>query len=213
MTKDSDRKTDHLSVGGGPSTDEPPGTEHGPRVIQADATIVKTDFQPGDIVLVRLAVHLPDEIHKAITAHFRSMLPDGVHVAVLDANYKSVEILRPNPDAEASARRSDMQRVLDLIEDERLHQIEDLGYTAEHDDENNTVEELAGAAAAYAYAGALTEAGRANYPCEHPPAMWPERWSESFWNPQTRRDDLIRGAALIVAALEKLQRDFETNMV
>jgi len=74
-------------------------------------------------------------------------------------------------------------------ERERQKQIE--GWTPEHDAQHADGE-LAKAAACYALATAKING------C----VMWP--WDWSWWKPKTRRRDLVRAAALIIAEIERL---------
>ncbi|MFD1189688.1 hypothetical protein [Phenylobacterium conjunctum] len=90
--------------------------------------------------------------------------------------------------------------VIEEIAAERRRQIEVEGWTPEHDDEH-TAGELADAAAVYATTrriaderGRLTDVGH----------WWP--WCLSWFKPQGRRRDLIKAAALIVAEIERLDR-------
>jgi len=101
------------------------------------------------------------------------------------------------------------QRTADLVlaevAAERRRQIEREGWTLEHDDEHTNME-LARAAVCYAY-----EATRTDYQRETDagvvPMMWPVEWDESWWKPKDRRRDLIRAAALIIAEIERLDRN------
>jgi hypothetical protein len=65
------------------------------------------------------------------------------------------------------------------------------GYHPLHDD-THCDGELARAAAAY-ITGDIT--------------LWP--WDRTYWKPKTRRSDLVRAAALLVAEIERLDRKGE----
>ena len=80
--------------------------------------------------------------------------------------------------------------VIDEIAAERKRQIEKEGWSLDHDDQH-TSSEMANAAACYA----------ADYDVTH---IWP--WDWKWWKPKTRRQDLIRAGALIVAEIERLDR-------
>lgn len=99
-----------------------------------------------------------------------------------------------------SARSYVTAKVLAEIGRERTAQILVHGWTREHDD-SHTVEELAHAGASYA--ALLT--GRHGH---SPPGLWP--FEDAAWNPKDKRHDLIRAAALIVAAIERLDREEAT---
>lgn len=85
--------------------------------------------------------------------------------------------------------------VIDEIAAERRRQIDVEGWTPNHDDEHGNGQ-LARAAACYA-APLLCHAGSQFN-------LWP--WDWRWWKPKSRRRDLIRAAALIVAEIERLDR-------
>lgn len=88
-------------------------------------------------------------------------------------------------------------RVMPLLVEiigERERQVWEEGFTSGHDAAKNRDGELGRAAACYAMHGK-------RFPLE-PPPEWP--WHHHWWRPKTRRRDLIRAAALIVAELERL---------
>lgn len=105
--------------------------------------------------------------------------------------------------------------VIEEIAAERKRQIEAEGWTVEHDDDHDRGE-LARAAACYAWAGAephqfhrerVTYALVDSYVSDDGmpiKRMWP--WARAWWKPKDRRRDLIRAGALIVAAIERLDR-------
>jgi hypothetical protein len=99
--------------------------------------------------------------------------------------------------------------VIQEIADERAGQKRREGFTADHDDEH-TMSELARAAQAYIqhYVG---QWGRVRddftaemYRTRAAPSCWP--WGLNWWKPKTGRRDLVRAAALIVAEIERLDR-------
>lgn len=85
-----------------------------------------------------------------------------------------------------------------LIAQERMRQVCEEGWTAEHDDEHNNCE-LVQAAVCY-----LDEYlwGRQ----EPIPHYWP--WDQKWWkpSPDNRIKDLIKAGALIAAEIDRLQR-------
>jgi hypothetical protein len=87
---------------------------------------------------------------------------------------------------------------------EREHQIVDLGYGSDHDDEH-AANELPQAAGAYMMnvAARLHPGDGTGY--IEPPPWWP--WDAIFWKPKTVRDDLVRAVALGLAAIEKMDRE------
>lgn len=82
------------------------------------------------------------------------------------------------------------QAVLDVLA-ERRRQVEDEGFTPEHDDAHRNGE-LAKAATCYATVWPLA----ASY--------WP--WDLKWWKPGTVRRNLVKAAALLVAEIERLDR-------
>lgn len=80
---------------------------------------------------------------------------------------------------------------------ERLRQVHEEGFTAEHDDQYDSPQ-LACAAACYA---AFTKA----YPAGDPVEYWP--WDKSWWKPSTdQRKNLVKAAALLIAEIERIDR-------
>lgn len=82
---------------------------------------------------------------------------------------------------------------------ERQRQIEQEGWTPEHDDEHGNWE-MAAAAAAYAFSAATY--GR--YLAADPLGFWP--WDVSWWKPKGPREDLVRAGALIAAEIDRMDR-------
>lgn len=103
-------------------------------------------------------------------------------------------------------------RVLREIAIERTRQIEGEGFTEEHDDRRHSARDLAAAAATYAWAASLPDNHREAIAGEdygHAATgvwrmLWP--WSTDWFKPKTRRRDLVRAAALMVAEIERLDR-------
>lgn len=100
-----------------------------------------------------------------------------------------------------------MSNVIGEIEQERERQMDKEGWTPEHDD-THTGGELAMAASLYAKYTTRDEyrkVGRRYQELKSAPAEWP--WAPLWWKPKTRRRDLVRAAALIVAEIERLDRE------
>lgn len=89
-------------------------------------------------------------------------------------------------------------RALRDVIQERARQTDQEDWTPEHDD-RHTHGELAGAAACYVLTSVPDWTGR-------PPigALWP--WDRAWWKPTTRRRDLVKAGALILAEIERLDR-------
>jgi len=87
---------------------------------------------------------------------------------------------------------------------ERRRQVEQEGWTPQHDDREHEQGALACAGAAYAlHAGHVVNPNRAGY-FSPPPDFWP--FDEEWWKPKNPRRDLVRAAALIIAEIERLDR-------
>lgn len=90
------------------------------------------------------------------------------------------------------------------IQGERMRQVEQEGWTPEHDDEHADGA-LVEAALCY-----VMRADRSPLANELPPSWWP--WDESWWKPS---DDpvrnLVKAGALIAAEIDRLQRSSETR--
>lgn len=106
-----------------------------------------------------------------------------------------------------------MSNAIKAILAERNRQIVDEGFTAEHDDEHVSGE-LAAAAACYANPMSIVidgdgiEIGEPNTGTL--PLGWPESWDAHWWKPEARRASLIKAGALIIAEIERIDR--ELNM-
>lgn len=87
---------------------------------------------------------------------------------------------------------------LDEIAAERARQIDVEGWTPEHDDQHDAGQ-LTAAAVVYAL-GAMFGPGKENWFNRY----WP--WDREWWKPTTSRRDLIKAGALIVAEIERLDR-------
>jgi len=101
-------------------------------------------------------------------------------------------------------------KAVDDIVVERQRQIQEEGWTPEHDD-NHGDYSLAKAACAYALGATLDTAERAVMDTSGVSGtpfrvkyFWP--WNITWWKPTGRRRDLIKAAALIIAEIERIDR-------
>lgn len=92
--------------------------------------------------------------------------------------------------------------VIEEIAAERRRQVEQEGWSEKHDDQHG-LGEMAHAAAAYALAGRRLFVSNSTLEGAD---LFPSGWARKWWKPKTRRKDLIRSAALIVAEIERLDR-------
>lgn len=90
---------------------------------------------------------------------------------------------------------------------ERTRQINEEGWTPDHDDQHDGGE-LAGAAASYALNAACLLSPYDGTAIEGIPYSWPSTWGEEWWKPSSAnpRRDLVKAAALILAEIERLDR-------
>ncbi len=93
-----------------------------------------------------------------------------------------------------------MEAIIEKIRLERIRQVTEEGYGAEHDDEHDN-DELANAAACYAYGGDLWDGPSG-------PHIWPfeELEPTEFIGRKSRERQLVIAGALIVAELQRLWR-------
>lgn len=101
-----------------------------------------------------------------------------------------------------------MKTGIELISEERKRQVEQEGWTPEHDD-GHTDGELIEAARAYAlYAEALSFPHTDTFKDlmqGRTPHDWP--WSSEWWKPsQDKVRNLVKAGALIAAEIDRLQR-------
>ena len=101
--------------------------------------------------------------------------------------------------AHAECKGENTKAATDVLA-ERKRQIEVEGWTAEHDDKHADGE-IALAASAYAYATAGFDDRSRPY---LQPGWWP--WATTWFKPTSRRRDLVKAGALILAEIERLDR-------
>lgn len=102
---------------------------------------------------------------------------------------------------------------IEEIAAERRRQVEAEGWTAEHDDAHSDGS-MAQAAAAYAVTDRRLYVPQPSVPGTgavkpfpiEAKDLWPSGWGIKWWKPKTRRHNLIRAGALIVAEIERLDR-------
>lgn len=101
-------------------------------------------------------------------------------------------------------------RVLSEFAAERQRQFDVEGWSIDHDDEHSRGE-MALAAGSYAIVAGFNETSRVNFTSRNrdgertPWPNWP--WSPEWWKPKDRRRDLVRAGTLIVAEIERLDRN------
>jgi hypothetical protein len=90
------------------------------------------------------------------------------------------------------------QAVQDVLS-ERLRQVNEEGFSFEHDDAH-TNGQLPAAAASYAIAASVDFIGIVR-------VVWP--WTRDWWKPRDPRRNLVKAGALIIAEIERLDRKAE----
>ena len=156
-----------------------------------------TKYDPESVVC-EFGWHVEDNGWRDIGYH-RVVMPDGASAAhAFGAGERKERI-----DAALEAILNFGTRntaAIDVLA-ERRRQIEGEGWTCEHDDAHTTGE-MARAASCYA----LIAGSRARDLWRGvTPKFWP--WDEEWWKPTDRRRDLVKAAALILAEIERLDRE------
>lgn len=108
-----------------------------------------------------------------------------------------------------------LDQIIAEVRNERLRQIEEEGWTEEHDDAHRKGELVAAAmsyltnALVYALVRArkvMTIADLMERSRTAPPtSQWP--WDKKWWKPKTRRSNIVRSIAMLIAELERIDRE------
>lgn len=103
-----------------------------------------------------------------------------------------------------------MSKAIEDVIAERRRQIEGEGWTLKHDDAHADFS-LAKAACIYGVGATLGEPSRAvmdEFGASGTPGWMKDLWpfDIKWWKPSTRRRDLIKAAALIIAEIERIDR-------
>ncbi len=135
----------------------------------------------------------------------RTAEDDGILIEGLILNTMKVAGLvkdRAAPTTGGEAPGRDDPKAWRDVMAERRRQTEVEGWTQDHDDAHDEGE-LARAAAAYARHAGSDEDSRQVNSGYAPEDLWP--WT-GFWKPSSRRRDLVKAGALILAEIERLDR-------
>lgn len=103
------------------------------------------------------------------------------------------------------AREVEHLKGLDMIVEERLRQVEQLGYTIPHDNEEHSVDELLRIGVCYADAAASEEEGMSlseEWGVDEKHPFWPEDSTISWKLEVSPMENATKGAAFIAAALD-----------
>lgn len=171
------------------------GADYGAMADAMHASMIASEnveaAQPDQFAAARNMVAQPDE-----SAYALHLLVAAGHVAQATVA-QALEIARMKPGIER--RMSAAAR--DVLA-ERSRQVNEEGWTPEHDDKYRD-HEMSCAAACYAM---YTLA----YPAGDPPPAWP--WSADWWKPTTHRRNLEKAAALILGEMERIDRASQTDV-
>ncbi len=150
----------------------------------------------GEIPTSQVLVYMHDGQRFHVLASVQEVPADFDDAELREVVGKSPEMA---DQALQRARLSGAQMILE----ERQRQINEEGWSAEHDDQRNTDEELAWAAAYYA----LPEEAWDLYSSSLLAGLWPENWDTDFNKKHTdRKRDLVKAGALIAAEIDRLLR-------
>lgn len=119
----------------------------------------------------------------------------------------TLEQVQDYGDRRAAAAVPHTQAARDVLS-ERQRQVSVEGWTPEHDD-HHKAGDLAIAGVCYASNAATflqhgTDALRNDYKAMSPGSRWP--WDYKWWKPSNERRDLVKGATLILAEIERIDR-------
>lgn len=145
---------------------------------------------------------LKDVTEKIDTLHWDKIMASSQPPVDL---YKTIAELRASE--EENRKKVEEGTALGDVAAERRRQIEAEGWTPEHDDAHaNDV--MAQAAICYAdpnpHMVPQADLGGRFPPRPWYPAGWP--WSPDWWKPTTRRRNLVKAAALLIAEIDRLDR-------
>ena len=138
----------------------------------------------------------------------RSDNPTEFHAGYRHAAIQRFTAIRAIDVDDVLAGATETPRAWRDVMGERVRQITVEGWTPEHDDCHDRAE-LAQAAACYAISGTPADEavfihGRWKDPRD---LFWPRGFGLEWWKPTNRRRDLVKAGALILAEIERLDRD------
>lgn len=134
------------------------------------------------------------------------------YVSELEELAEGIRALSSQSVAEQSAAERDVLA-------ERRRQVEAEGWTAAHDNQHADYS-LAKAASVYAATASVNDVDRSvidTFGLKGTPGklqeLWPISWDISWLKPKSRRADLVKSAALIIAEIERLDRQADVKVV
>ena len=173
--------------------DGPPNPSHLARNVQALFLHPTPDPQPvgwlravdEEMVCAHLGVAEAEDSYETAKKKLASLIQWHIAVAM-------------DPSIGGHLASDELRVAVSDIAAERQRQVDAEGWSADRDD-GYADAELAKSAAAYTLSacGFSPDAAR---------LMWPRSWSAHWWKPTTARRDLVKAGALIVAEIERLDR-------
>lgn len=146
--------------------------------------------------LTKIPVEKLSDTLRFLIAENETPLSDALKQVIDDVDAVCKKLLR-DEQAPAQPVSEPYKSAANDIIAERQRQIIEEGWKPEHDDEHDKGE-LAMAAVCY-----INETGTVNRNGGKP---WGWPWGASWWKPDTRRRNLVKASALILAEIERLDR-------
>lgn len=124
-------------------------------------------------------------------------------------SYDKPDIPKLVRDASLAVQSYDSAALTDIVK-ERIRQIDVESWDPAHDDTHDDGS-LARAAGCYALANMPIAIVKEAFPYRFPgqPKAWP--WHPDWWKPKSPRENLVRAGALIIAEIERLDRQAATH--
>lgn len=152
------------------------------------------------------ALRLLKDLHNAMTSELPVVEIDGTLIKCSAFDTLQVRPMLTKPLEKPADTTLDVSPAVEIsagvasIRAERIRQLNEEGWTSEHDDDYRSGE-LPEAAACYLEAVLSISANDRT----KVPAMWP--WNPEWWKPSSTYRNLVKAGALIAAELDRMQRD------
>ena len=168
------------------------------KINELKAQVSALDIKPGTVVVLRLQQGTPATLARQMGEEIQKHIPFGTQIFVLPSG-EDIEALD-----EAKMRELGWVRASGAAQDviaERQRQVTAEGWTPKHDDQysNGAMADAAGCYALHAHDSRKDEVKG------FVPAWWP--WHAEWWKPTNPRRDLVKAGALILAEIERIDRE------